>query len=322
MKAYLYTEAGARIADAPDPAPGPEQVLVKVRAACFNRADLGMIAGRSHGARGGVGSVLGNEWAGEVLAIGDAVSGIAPGDRVMGSGGGGFAELTAPDMGRVLPIPHGMSFEQAAALPVALTTMHNALVTNGGLAPGQAVMIQGASSGVGLMGLKIAKRLGAKFVVGSSTDHGRRGRLADFGADLAVNSSEPGWVAQVLEATGGKGVDLIVDNVSGKTVNQSLAATRLEGRIVNVGRLGGAVEKFDFDLHALRRIHYIGVTFRTRTVQEIRDVFAAMRKDLWPAIEARQLDLPVDKVFAFRDITKAAAHMAANQHFGKIVVTL
>jgi len=322
MKAYLFTEAGARIADAPDPTPGPEQVLVKVRAACFNRADLGMIAGKKHGARGGVGQVLGNEWAGEVLAVGSSVTRLAAGDRVMGSGGGGFAEMTAPDMGRVLPIPASMSFEEAAALPVALTTMHNALVTNGGLAAGQAVMIQGASSGVGLMGLKIAKLKGAALVVGSSTNPARRARLADFGADLAVHSGEAGWVAQVLDATGGKGVDIIVDNVSGKTVNQSLAATKLEGRIVNVGRLGGASELFDFDLHALRRIHYIGVTFRTRTVQEIRDVFSAMRADLWPAIEARKLDLPVDKVFAFRDITKAAAHMAANQHFGKIVVKL
>ena len=101
-------------------------------------------------------------------------------------------------------------------------------------------------------------------VIGSSTDATRRGRLKEFGADLAVDSSDPGWVDQVLKATDGEGVDLIVDQVSGKVANQNLAATRIKGRIVNVGRLGGTHAEFNFDLHAARRINYIGVTFRTR----------------------------------------------------------
>jgi NADPH2:quinone reductase len=150
--------------------------------------------------------------------------------------------------------------------------MHNAVVTNGTLQPGQSVLIQGASSGVGLMALQIAKLKGAKLVIGSSTDAGRRSRLKEFGADLAVDSSDPGWVDQVLQATGGEGVDLIVDQVSGKVANQNLAATKIKGRIVNVGRLGGARAEFNFDLHAARRINYIGVTFRTRSLDEIREI--------------------------------------------------
>jgi NADPH2:quinone reductase len=200
--------------------------------------------------------------------------------------------------------------------------MHNAVVTNGALRAGQSVLIQGASSGVGLMGLQIAKLKGARLVIGSSTDAGRRARLKEFGADLAVDSSDPAWVNQVLDATGGEGVDLIVDQVSGKVASQNLAATRVKGRIVNVGRLGGTRAEFNFDLHAARRIDYIGVTFRTRSIEEIREIFDEVRKDIWPAVEARQLRLPIDKVFGFDAIGQAFAHMEANRHLGKIVVTL
>ena len=126
----------------------------------------------------------------------------------------------------------------------------------------------------------------------------------------------------MLKATGGKGVDLIVDQVSGPVANQNLKATTVLGRIVNVGRLGGIKGEFDFDLHAARRINYIGVTFRTRSVEEIREIFAEVRRDIWPAVESRKLQLPIDKVFAFDEIGKAFEHMEANKHLGKIVVTL
>jgi NADPH2:quinone reductase len=215
-----------------------------------------------------------------------------------------------------------MDFDVAASLPIALTTMHNALVTNGKLQTGQSVLIQGASSGVGLMALQIAKLKGAKTVIGSSTDATRRGRLKDFGADLAIDSSDAGWVDQVLKATGGDGVDLIIDQVSGKVANQNLAATKVLGRIINVGRLGGSHGDFNFDLHAARRINYIGVTFRTRSIEEIREIFNLVRSDIWPAVESGKLKLPIDKVFAFKDIAAAFEHMEANKHLGKIVVTL
>jgi len=141
----------------------------------------------------------------------------------------------------------------------------------------------------------------------------RRGRLNEYGADLAVDSSDPGWVDQVLKATDGNGVDLIVDQVSGKVANQNLAATRIKGRIVNVGRLGGTRAEFNFDLHAARRITYVGVTFRTRTIEEIRKIFDEVRKDIWGAVESRKLQLPIDRVFAFDDIGKAFEHMESQQ---------
>jgi len=322
MKAYVYGANGAEIAEVAKPVPKGTQVLIRVRACGLNRADLGMTKGHAHGSAGGAGTVLGMEWAGEVAELGPDAKGVEIGDKIMGSGGAAFAEYTLTDHGRLFRTPSNMNFEDAATLPVALSTMHNAVVTNGALQPGQSVLIQGASSGVGLMAMQIAKLKGASIVIGSSTDAMRRGRLKEFGADLAVDSSDPGWVDQVLKATGGEGVDLIVDQISGKVASQNLAATKIKGRIVNVGRLGGTHADFNFDLHAARRINYIGVTFRTRSIEEIRDIFSEVRKDIWPAVESRQLQLPIDKVFAFNDIGKAFEHMEANRHLGKIVVTL
>src|ERR1700719_3436363 len=174
MKAYVYGANGAAIADVAKPAPKAPQVLVKVHACGLNRADLGMTKGHAHGSAGDVGAVLGMEWAGEVAELGPDARGVRVGDKIMGSGGSAFAEYTLADHGRLFRTPSNMNFEESATLPVALATMHNAVVTNGALQPGQTVLIQGASSGVGLMALQIAKLKGAKFVVGSSTDAGRR----------------------------------------------------------------------------------------------------------------------------------------------------
>ena len=322
MKAYVYGPNGPVITDVAKPQPQGTQVLVKVKACGLNRADIGMTKGHAHGAAGGVGTVLGMEWAGEVADLGPDAKGVKVGDRIMGSGAAAFAEYTLADHGRVFCSPPNMNFQDAATLPVALTTMHNAIVTNGALQPGESVLIQGASSGVGLMAMQIAKLKGASLVIGSSTDAIRRGRLKDYGADLAIDSSDPAWVDQVLKATGGKGVDLIVDQVSGRVATQNLAATKIKGRIVNVGRLGGTRAEFNFDLHAARRITYIGVTFRTRSIDEIREIFDEVKRDIWSAVEGRRLQLPIDKVFGLDEIGKAFEHMEANRHLGKIVVTL
>jgi NADPH2:quinone reductase len=323
MKAAVVTEDGVKVREVEKPTPGPDQVLVRVRAAGLNRADLQVASGRSHGRIGGAGTIVGLEFAGVVEAVGSAVSAVKAGDRVMCSGSGGYAEYAVADWGRVAPIPaNNMSYEQAATLPIALQTMHNALVTAGRLKAGEAVMIQGASSGVGLMGLQIAKLKGARLVVGTSTNAARRARLSEFGADLAVDTTESNWSEKVLAATGGKGVDLIVDQVSASVANENMKAATVLGRIVNVGRLGGFKGEFDFDLHALKRIDYIGVTFRTRSAEEVREITRAMRADLWPHIESGKLALPIDKTFPLDEAAAALAHMRANAHFGKIVLTM
>src|SRR5512132_2621467 len=153
MKAAVATEKGLALRDIPQPRAKPNEVLVKVRAAALNRADLATARGIPHGSHGGIGAAIGLEWAGEVVGTGAEVNGYKPGDRVMCSGTGGYAEYAVSDWGRVNPMPNGMSFEQAATLPVSLMTLHNALVTAGRLRPGESVMIQGASSGVGPDGL-------------------------------------------------------------------------------------------------------------------------------------------------------------------------
>jgi NADPH:quinone reductase-like Zn-dependent oxidoreductase len=205
---------------------------------------------------------------------------------------------------------------------VSLIPLNNALVTAGRLRKGESVMIQGASAGVGLMGLQIAKLMGARQVIGTSTNEARRARLKEFGADLAIDTRDAAWPERVLEATGGKGVELVVDMLSGPVIAQTLKATALLGRIVNVGRLAGTKAEFDFDLHALRRIDYIGVTFRTRTLDEVRDISRRMRADLWDAVSAGKLRLPIDRRFPLDEAPQAQAHMRANQHFGKIVLTM
>ncbi|MGE0848942.1 MAG: zinc-binding dehydrogenase [Hyphomicrobiaceae bacterium] len=322
MKAAVLAEGGIQIRDIQKPTPGPSQVLVRVRAAGLNRADLIIASGHLHGPVGGPGTVMGLEFAGDVEAAGSEVKNVKPGDRVMCSGNGGYAEYALADWGRVAPIPaNNMGYEQAATLPVALQTMHNAVVTAGRLQAGESVMIQGASSGVGLMGLQIAKLRGARLVIGTSTNPGRRERLGEYGADLAVDTTAADWAQKVVDATSGKGVDLIVDQVSASVANGNLKAAAVLGRIVNVGRLGGFKGEFDFDLHAMKRIDYIGVTFRTRTVEEVREINRRVRADLWGDIEAGRLRLPIDRVFPLEQAAAALAHMRANAHFGKIVLT-
>jgi NADPH2:quinone reductase len=323
MKAAVVGEKGAEVRDVPKPVPAPNEVLIRVRASSLNRADVGVAAGHQHGRVGGIGSRIGLECAGEVEAVGREVTAFKPGDRVMGSAPGSYAEYVVADPGRIARIPaNNMTYEQAACFPVALQTLHNAIVTAGRFKRGETLLIQGASSGVGLMGMQIGKFMGASLVMGTSTNPGRRARLKEFGCDLAIDTTDPKWPEAVKKATADKGVDLIVDMVSGGVANGNLEAAAILGRIVNVGRLGGQKGEFNYDLHALKRIDYIGVTNRTRTPEELNEVTRRMRADLWPAVEAGTLSLPIDKTFPLEKVAEALAMMKANQHFGKIVLTM
>lgn len=321
MKAAVQAGKGIEITEVPRPSPGPDEVLTRNHTAALNRADLGMAAGHNHGAAGGAGTILGLEWAGEVIEVGANVTRFKVGDRVMCSGLGGYAEYAVSDQRRTFPLPgDNVGWREAATLPVALRTMHDALVLNGHLTAGQSVLILGATSGVGLMGMQIAGVMGAGLVLGSSTTADKRARLAEFGAQGVVDTSADNWSEQVLEQTGGKGVDLVVDMLSGPGTNETMRATRIGGRVVNVGRLAGTRAEFDFDLHALRRIQYIGVTFRTRTAEDVDVISRAVERDLWDALEAGKLTLPVDRVLPLDAAQQALDEMTANSHFGKIVL--
>ncbi|HBI83560.1 zinc-binding dehydrogenase [Orrella sp. NBD-18] len=323
MKALVLNGHGYDLTEAARPVPTADQVLVQVKACGLNRADLGVIAGGMHGSQGGAGTIPGLEWAGDVVEVGANVKGFKVGDRVMCSGSGAYAQYAVSDWGRTMHIPSAsMTYEQAVTLPIAIQTMHNALITVGEMRPGETVLIQGASSGVGLMAMQIAKALGAKKVIGTSSNPERRAQLKQYGADVALDNSDPDWPKQAIEANGGVGVDLIIDQLSGAMANQNLEACKVLGRIVNVGRLAGRFAEFDFDLHAMKRIKYTGVTFRTRSVEEVREIVRLADAALKDSLKSGSLSLPIDSVYTFDKIGDAFARMKANQHFGKIVVTM
>jgi NADPH2:quinone reductase len=319
MKAAVVGESALEIRDVPQPKPKPNEVLVKVRAIGMNRAELPGAYGSGHTRV--TGTIPGLEWSGEVVECGAEVKGYKPGDRVMCTGQAGYAEYAVCDWGRTSPIPaNNMSWEQAATFPSALGTMHDAIVTNAKLQPGETILIQGASSGVGLMGLQIAKLKGAKLVIGTSTNETRRARLTEYGADLAIDTRKANWSEEALKATEGKGVNVIIDMVSAPVAIENMKAAAVLGRIVNVGRLGGGRGEFDYNLHANKRIAYIGVTHRTRSMEELRAEVRNMRADLWDAVTAGKLKLPIDRVFKLDDAEAAQTHMRTNAHFGKIVM--
>jgi NADPH2:quinone reductase len=319
MKAGVASPDGVVVKDVDPPKPKPTDILVKIKAIALNRADLGSARGdTSHGSSAG--RPVGSEFSGEVVEVGGEVRDFKAGDRVMCHSTGSHAEMAVSDFGRAMKIPDGMGYEQAATLPIGLNTLHNALVTAGRLKAGENVMVQGASSGVGIIGLQIAKLMGAKFVVGTSTNDERRARLKEFGADLAVSTKDADWPEQVMKATGGKGLNLTVDMLSGPVVSQTMRCTALLGRIVNIGRLAGMKAEFDFDLHARNRIDYIGVTFRTRTVEEVRDILVKMRADLWDDVKAGRIKVPIDRTFPLAEARAGHEHMRANKHFGKILL--
>ena len=263
------------------------------------------------------------EFSGEIVKCGENVKNFSIGDRVMCSGASAWAEYAIADHGRAIKIPdNNMDFITASSLPIALATMHNAIVTIGNFVKGQTILIQGASSGVGLMGLQLAKHLGAKLVIGTSTKKEKFGRLKSIGADLVVNSKDTNWVEEVLRSTNNEGVDLIIDQLSGYTINENMKASKVKGIIVNVGRLAGGNAEFNCDLHALRRINYRGVTFRTRSISEIRDVYSRMWADCSDLVIRGKLSLPVDKVYQFNDVEDALSCMRDNQHFGKLILKI
>lgn len=288
MQAVIATEQGPVVDNIPKPIPNADEILVRVHAAALNRVDLGMSTGSTHGPHGGVGKTLGLEFAGEVVAVGHNVDRWRVGDRIMANGAGAFAEYAAIPASVAFPIAPEVSWQEAAALPVGLQTMHDALVARGGFVTGHSVLVQGATSAMGLIGIQIAKELGASIIIGTTTNEDKLPRLREFGADIALNSTNPNWTESVLEATEGHGVDVILDLVSGNLVTDNLRATRIGGRIVNIGRVGGEKVTLDLNLHSMRRITYVGTTFRTRTQEEVAEAAQEADKALGVAVAAGQ----------------------------------
>jgi NADPH2:quinone reductase len=301
------------VAEVDDPTAGAGEVVVRVRAASLNRADLADVWAKRP-------IVAGRELAGEVVALGDGVTGIAIGDRVMGLGAG-FAELAVLDQDLVMPVPPAMPWESAGATPLAALTMHDALVTNARLAPGETVLIHAGTSGVGVAGIQLAAQAGAARVFATSRSAEKLAVLTDFLGDLAcpfagIDTTTADFAAVVGEATDGRGVDVIVDNVGGSVLAGNVAAAAVKGRIVQVGRLGGRTAELDLEELSRKRLAIIGVTFRTRSRAEVADVVRACRRD----VDLASIRVHVARTFTLDDVPAAYEALRRDAHVGKLVI--
>ena len=321
MKAVTLGDDGVEIKELPNPEPTNEQVLVKVKSCGLNRSDLLETQGQSFGHTGGDTKIIGGEFAGEIVELGEGVEDLKVGDKVMCRGGSGWAEYAVANHKRAIKFnPEQISWEQAASIQGNLQTMHDAIVTNGKFITGQSVFIQGASSGVGIIGLQIAKALGASLVLGSSTNQNKLSKLSSYGADILIDTSKENWLDKVLEVTEGKGVDVLIDMLSGDFVNKNMEATKINGHLINIGRLAGMNGNFNYDLHAKRRLHYVGTTGRTRSVEENLDVARVANKDLWDHVVDGKIRHVIFKTFRLNEASDALNIMNENRHFGKLVL--
>ena len=321
MKAVTLGKNGVEIKELPEPKPGNQQVLVRVKSCGLNRSDLLETQGQSFGHTGGDTKIIGGEFAGEVVELGEGVNELQVGDNIMCRGGSGWANYAVASSKRSIKFnTEQISWEQAASIQGNLQTMHDAIVTNGKFLSGQTVFIQGASSGVGIIGLQIAKALGASKVLGSSTNQNKLSKLSSYGADVLIDTSKEDWLESVLESTDGKGADVLIDMLSGDFVNKNMEATKINGHLINIGRLAGMNGIFNYDLHAKRRLHYVGTTGRTRSIQENLEVARVANKDLWDHVIDGKIRHVIFKTFSLDDANSALNLMNENKHFGKLIL--
>jgi NADPH:quinone reductase len=302
----------------PDLMPSAGQVLVRVRASGLNRGEIGQVKSL----RTGSPSPIGVEFAGEVATVGADVSTWHEGDRVMGHGRGGQAEYALADPRALMRVPPNLSWTEAASFPNVFITGHDAVVTNGQLRTGEAILVNAASSGIGLAAIQIASLLNAKPIIATSRSASKIEKLSEYGIDVAVDTSRRSQVDAVMAATSNKGVDVIIDCVGGTVFEANLASLAVKGRLVNIARLGSSTAQFDMSQLWLKRLKLIGVTFRTRSEEERLACIEACARDLLAPLAAGKLRWPIDRTFPLEHLAEAHAYMERDQHFGKIVITI
>ncbi len=324
MRAIVITAPGGpevlREREVPTPEPGPGEIRVRLRAVGLNRADILQRRGFYPAPPGAPVQIPGLEYAGVVDDVGPDVTLWRPGDRVMGIvGGGAYAEAVVVDEREALAIPANLSFEEAAALPEAFSTAHDALFTLLHLAPGETLLVHAIGSGVGLAALQLAHAVGAR-VFGTSRSAWKLKRATELGLDLAIDVGREAFDEVVLGATGGKGVETVLDLVGGGYLSGNLRALARRGRMAVVGLVAGRTAELDLGLLLRKRLTLIGTVLRSRSLEEKIAVAAAFRETALPLFETGRLRPVVDRVYPFAEVVAAHEYMESDRNFGKIVL--
>jgi NADPH2:quinone reductase len=310
--------AVAQVCEVPAPVPAAGEALIKVRAAGLNRGELTIRRSLTSGAP----QPTGIEFAGEIAALGAGATRFRVGDCVMGHWRGGQAELVAADERLLVPVPPRLSWIDAAAWLNVFVTAHDAIVTNAQLKRGESILVNAASSGIGVASLQIARLLGATPVIGSSRSDGKLPKLRQYGMEVGINALAGDGAAAIAEATRQRGVDVLIDSVGGDTLQQNLESMAVCGRMVSVGRLASNTGTIDLDMLARKRVRLIGVTFRTRTKAERIACVQRCAEDLWDALADSRLQPVVHRSFAMRDVQAAHECMEKDEHVGKLVLEI
>lgn len=324
MKSYsIRIDDGRTVLDrgeAAVPAPGAGQVLVRVHAAGLNRGEF--IAAHGLHAKAGPARPAGTEGAGEIAAVGADVAGWKPGDRVMFRCGGAFAEYALVDARETMAAPQGLSWEEAAAVPLSFLVVHDMLIAQGRLRAGEWLLVTGVASGVGCAALQTAQALGAR-VIGTSGSAQKLARLSALGLDVAINTRAADFCGRVMEATGKRGADLVVNAVGGTVFAECVRSLAYQGRLATVGYVDG-VMKAEIDLDALhaKRLTLFGVSNKLRSPEQRASGVRAFVSDLLPLFADGRLHPLVDRIYPFDELPEAKAYMESNAHLGKIVVRM
>lgn len=326
MKAVYIREFGEidnlEIRDlAEPPKPTGSQVLVRVRAAGLNRADLLQVKGHYPAPKGYSSELPGLEFSGEVAETGAEVTDLSPGDRVMAiTAGQAQAEYVLVDHRTLVKIPENLSFTEAAAIPEAFITAYDAVFTQSGLAAGETLLIHAVGSGVGLAALQMAKAAGAK-VIGTSRTADKLERCKEFGLDVGITvDTGAGFSKQVMEATDGRGTDVICDLVGASYFKENLASAAIKGRIILVGLTGGATAEFNLGTALTKRLTIRGTVLRARSIEEKASATKAFADFAVPLFAGGKIRPTVDKAFPAEEVREAYRYLASNASFGKVVL--
>jgi NADPH2:quinone reductase len=322
MKSYWIVtkdhQASLERREVPVPEAKPGQVVIAVRASALNRGELFM-GGVMHG---GPEKLGGNEAAGVVHAVGPGVTGIAPGDEVMGRARGAFADYAVMDDHQVLKKPSRLSWEEAAATPLSFTTAYESVIQFGRLQAGGWMLVTGASAGAGVAAIQIAQVVGARSI-GTSGSKEKLKKLESIGLDIGIETRAPDFADKVREVTNGAGADVAVNLVGGSMFAELLRSLARRGRLAVVGYVDNQ-HHAEIDLSAVHanRFEIFGVSNARVTAEERAAATRGFARDILPAIESGKIKPVVDSVFAFDELPAAKAHMEANRMVGKVVVRL